>query len=168
MLARVDHPDAARADAQALDDLSNGADGLHLAFAGAGGAYGYGLAGADAASLDALFDGVSLDAGPTIELDLGPAAEDQALAVAALAERSGADPGRLDLSFGLDPLGALARSGRVRPEWPATAGRLAVSSANSAAAASPDRSSPPTRAASMRRAGPGAGARLRAVGGEPA
>ncbi len=124
VLARVDHPDAARANAQALDDLSNGADGLHLAFAGAGGAYGYGLAGADAASLDALFDGVSLDAGPTIELDLGPAAEDQALAVAALAERSGADPGRLDLSFGLDPLGALARSGRARQEWPATAGRL--------------------------------------------
>ena len=57
VLARVDHPDAALANSQALDDLANGADGLQVVFAGAGGAYGYGLAGADAASLDAPFDG---------------------------------------------------------------------------------------------------------------
>ena len=114
VLARVDHPDAALANGQALDDLANGADGLQVVFAGAGGAYGYGLASADAASLDALFEGVRLDAGVTLELDLGPSAEEQALDVAALAERSGADLGRLDLSFGLDPLGALARSGRAR------------------------------------------------------
>lgn len=124
VLARVDHPDAAIANSQALDDLTNGADGLQVVFAGAAGAYGYGLASADAASLGALFGGVNLDAGLTLELDLGPSAEEQALNVAALIERSGADLGRLDLSFGLDPLGALARSGRAREYWPHMAQRL--------------------------------------------
>ena len=123
VLARVDHPDAGLANAQALDDLANGADGLQVIFAGAGGAWGYGLAGADAASLAALFEGVRLDAGLTLELDLGPAAEQQALGLAALVERQVADPGRLDLSFGLDPLGALARSGRAPDDWPTTAQR---------------------------------------------
>ena len=37
-------PNAALANVQALDDLTNGADGLEVIFAGAGGAYGYGLA----------------------------------------------------------------------------------------------------------------------------
>ena len=56
-------PIAAAANAQALDDLANGADGLEIIFAGAGGAYGYGLADHAAASLDALFDGVRFDVG---------------------------------------------------------------------------------------------------------
>ncbi|WP_158813929.1 methylmalonyl-CoA mutase subunit beta [Methylocapsa sp. S129] len=124
VLARVDHPDAAVANVQALDDLTNGADGLEIIFAGAGGAYGYGVARIDAAGLEALFEGVRFDAGLTLELDLGPAAEDQALAVAALVEASGADRTALDLSFGLDPLGALARCGRAREEWREMARRL--------------------------------------------
>ncbi len=55
VIARVDHPEAAVANGQALDDLVNGADGLQVVFAGAAGAYGYGLAShdADAATLDA-------------------------------------------------------------------------------------------------------------------
>src|SRR5665647_1352558 len=43
-LARVDHPDAGAANAQALTDLENGASGLHLVFQGSEGAYGFGLA----------------------------------------------------------------------------------------------------------------------------
>ena len=124
VLARVDHPDAALANAQALDDLTNGADGLAVIFAGAGGAYGYGLADHDAASLDALFSDVRLDVGMGLECDLGPRAEEQALAMAALVERRGADLPALDLSFGLDPLGALARSGHARENWPRTAQNL--------------------------------------------
>ena len=124
VLARVDHPDAALANAQALDDLTNGADGLAVIFAGAGGAYGYGLADHDAASLDALFSDVRLDVGMGLECDLGPRAEEQALAIAALVERRGADLPALDLSFGLDPLGALARSGHARENWPQTAQNL--------------------------------------------
>src|ERR1043165_1442061 len=37
-LQRIDDPDAARANAQALHDLDNGATGLSLVFAGSGGA----------------------------------------------------------------------------------------------------------------------------------
>jgi hypothetical protein len=40
VMARLDHPDPREANAQALDDLAGGADGLAVVFAGAIGAYG--------------------------------------------------------------------------------------------------------------------------------
>src|ERR1700721_832165 len=43
IMQRIDHPDAAQANAQALHDLENGATGLSLVFASANGAHGYGL-----------------------------------------------------------------------------------------------------------------------------
>src|ERR1700749_512478 len=43
IMQRIDHPDAAAANAQALHDLENGANGLTLIFASAHGAYGFGL-----------------------------------------------------------------------------------------------------------------------------
>ena len=43
IVQRVDHPEPAAANAEALCDLENGATGLSLVFAGAVGAYGYGL-----------------------------------------------------------------------------------------------------------------------------
>src|ERR1700730_9697733 len=45
VLQRVDHPEPAAANAQALDDLENGATGLYLVFADAAGGHGYGLDG---------------------------------------------------------------------------------------------------------------------------
>jgi methylmalonyl-CoA mutase len=129
-LARLDHPDAAAANEQALDDLAGGADGLQVVFAGAAGAYGFGLAKFDSATLHRAFDGVRFDGRRRFELDLGPEAEGQAIGFAGLVERSGADPAALDLAFGLDPIGALARSGRAARAWrdeaPALA-RLAAS-----------------------------------------
>jgi methylmalonyl-CoA mutase len=124
ILARVDHPQADAANAQALDDLTNGADGLEIVFAGAAGAYGYGLGEASQASLAALFEGIRFDVSVRLSLDLGPAAEAQALAVAAAVEAAGADLATLDLAFGLDPLGALARSGQSREDWPEMAQSL--------------------------------------------
>jgi methylmalonyl-CoA mutase len=44
ILQRVDHPDAAAANAEARHDCDNGATGLLLVLAGAIGAYGYGMA----------------------------------------------------------------------------------------------------------------------------
>ena len=44
-MQRVDHPDPAAANAQALDDLHNGATGLALIFAGSVSANGFGLDG---------------------------------------------------------------------------------------------------------------------------
>jgi len=124
-LARLDHPDAAAANEQALDDLANGADGLQVVFAGAGGAYGFGLGRFDSAALHRAFEGVRFDGSKCLALDLGPAAESQASGFAGLIERSGADPAALDLSFGLDPIGALARSGRAARSWPEEARALA-------------------------------------------
>src|SRR5579875_2652838 len=42
VMTRIDHPDPAAANAQALHDLENGASGLALVFADSVGAYGYG------------------------------------------------------------------------------------------------------------------------------
>ncbi len=98
-LARVDHPGADDFCTQAHEDLENGAEGLAVVFAGSRAAYGFGLAGA----LDKAFDGIVFDAGPRFQLEIAGAA--QAEAFAARVERSGADPARCDISFGLDPLG---------------------------------------------------------------
>ena len=106
VIARLDHPDPREANAQALDDLANGADGLQVAFSGAPSAHGYGLGRFDAASLHMAFDGVRFDAGARFELDLGREGPRQALAFAALIERAGAKPRECAVSFGLDPFAA--------------------------------------------------------------
>ncbi len=55
---RIDDPDARRANAQALDDLNNGASALALVLEGSPTAAGF---GADGRALPALLDGVELD-----------------------------------------------------------------------------------------------------------
>ncbi len=109
VIARLDHPNADEANAQALDDLANGADGLQIVSSGALGAYGFGLRSFDSATLHQAFNGVRFDAGANFELDLGADGPDQALRFAALIERSGAKPGDCAVSFGLDPFAASAR-----------------------------------------------------------
>ncbi|HLX98708.1 MAG TPA: methylmalonyl-CoA mutase family protein [Roseiarcus sp.] len=120
IMARLDHPDAGEANAQALDDLANGADGLKVVFAGAPGAYGFGLRRFDSASLHKAFDGVRFDAGAHFELDLGPDGPGQTLGFGALIERSGAKPEECAVAFGLDPFAAAAR-GPFRADWRAQA-----------------------------------------------
>jgi methylmalonyl-CoA mutase len=110
VVARLDHPDPREANAQALDDLGGGADGLAIVFAGAVGAHGFGLRTCDSATLHAAFETVRFDAGPRFELDLGPDGAHEALSFAALVERTGARPPDCAVSFGLDPFGAAARS----------------------------------------------------------
>ena len=123
-LSRMDHPNAGDANAQALEDLANGADGLQIVFAGAAGAYGFGLGRADAAFLGRALEGVSFDQGAAFELDLGPEGEAQAAAFAQHVVRTGALPGGARIAFGLDPLGARARSGRAARPWDAEAASL--------------------------------------------
>ena len=57
LMQRVDHPDPAAANAQALQDLENGANGLTLVFAGSLNANGYGL-DASPTTLERVLDGV--------------------------------------------------------------------------------------------------------------
>jgi methylmalonyl-CoA mutase len=122
IIARLDHPDADEANAQALDDLANGADGLQIASSGALGAYGFGLRRFDSAALHKAFDGVRFDGGANFELDLGPDGADQALRFAALIERSGAKPEACPVAFGLNPFAALA-CGPFPADWSAQARR---------------------------------------------
>ena len=56
IMQRIDHPDPAAANAQALHDLENGATGLVLVFGGSVGAYGYGL-DASEATIERMLDG---------------------------------------------------------------------------------------------------------------
>jgi methylmalonyl-CoA mutase len=113
---RVDHPDPAAANAEALHDLDNGAAGLALVFAGSCGAHGYGLA-ADEPAIARALDGVQLDAGIAIDLDLGSSAAEAPAALAALANSRGIDPAAVDCRFGLDPIGAAARAGGSPVSW---------------------------------------------------
>jgi methylmalonyl-CoA mutase len=114
---RVDHPDAKAANKQALDDLESGATGLSLVFAGSVGAYGYGLDGTKEA-IAAVLDGVYLDAGIALELDLSPQHKDAGQNLAAVLEERSIAPGKTQIRFGYDPLGAKARSGSSPLPWP--------------------------------------------------
>ncbi|MGO9421050.1 methylmalonyl-CoA mutase family protein [Roseiarcus sp.] len=118
VIARLDHPDAREANAQALEDLSNGADGLQIVFAGAIGAYGFGLKRSDPATLAAAFEGVQFDAGARFELDLGPSGPAEALAFANHVRATGAEPAICAVSFGLDPFAVAAR-GPFPSDWAA-------------------------------------------------
>ena len=101
-MQRIDHPDAALANAQALHDLENGATGLALVFAGANGAYGFGLE-PSAEAVEKVLDGVFIDAGISIELQVGPQSRMAAIHVAEYVKRKGLDPAACDIRFGLDP-----------------------------------------------------------------
>ncbi len=107
-LSRLDHPSAADFNAQAREDIDNGADGLSVVFGASGAAHGFGLARADSPSLHVAFDGVRFDAGHRFSLEIGE--YEQAKAFAALVERSGAEVLRADVAFGLDPLAAAMKA----------------------------------------------------------
>jgi methylmalonyl-CoA mutase len=111
VMQRIDHPDPAAANAEALHDLENGATGLSVIFAGATGAYGYGLAASEAAIARGL------DAGIALDLDLGPHMQEAGRALAALVERRGVAPATTHIRFGFDPIGAAAVGGASPLPW---------------------------------------------------
>jgi methylmalonyl-CoA mutase len=124
ILQRIDHPDPAAANAEALHDRDKGATGLSLVLAGAIGAYGYGMAAEEAAIARAL-DGIALDApGMAIELDCGPQGENAARSIASLLSVRGVAAGMAPIRFGLDPLGAMAMSGAAPMPWSEAATRF--------------------------------------------
>ncbi len=116
IMQRIDHPDAAAANAQALHDLENGATGLALVFAGANGAHGFGL-DPSAAAVEKILDGVFLDAGIALDLQIGPQSRMAAIHVAEYVKRKGLSPAACNIRFGLDPLGACAEWGSSPYAW---------------------------------------------------
>src|SRR5262245_10588105 len=71
VMARVDHPDPAAANADALHELANGATGLTLVCAGSLNANGFGIGGS-AETLKRVLDGVYLDADVSIDFNVSP------------------------------------------------------------------------------------------------
>jgi len=117
VIQRIDHPDARAANLQALQDLENGATGLNLVFAGGVGAYGYGLDGSKEMITRAL-DGVYLDAGIALELDLSAQHPEAGQNLAAVLKERAIATAQTQIRFGYDPLGATARSGSSPLPWP--------------------------------------------------
>jgi len=115
--ARLDDPDPKAANAQALTDLQNGADGLHLVFAGAQGAYGFGLKDGSRATLEAALKGVIFETGIRVEVDLSFACKEAADTLAAMIETAKVDPASANIGFGYDPLGQMALMGGSPAAW---------------------------------------------------
>jgi methylmalonyl-CoA mutase len=124
VMQRIDHPDPAAANRQALEDLENGATGLTLVFAGSLNANGYGLA-ASPDVLARLLDGVQLDAGITIDLNLSPATRSAVQLLAAYVKNRGIAPGSVDLRASVNPIGGFAASGATPAPWSELSKRVA-------------------------------------------
>ena len=123
VMQRVDHPDPAAANAQALHDLENGATGLTIVCKGSLNADGYGLDGS-AETLARVLDGVYLDAGVTVDFNVSAQTRDASRHFAALVKSRGIDPGAVEMRASLNPLGHLAATGEGK--WREIAPRFAA------------------------------------------
>jgi methylmalonyl-CoA mutase len=117
LMQRIDHPDPAAANAQALQDLENGASGLTLVFVGSLNANGYGLA-ASPETMARLLNGVMLDAGITIDFNLSPATRTAVHEFAAYVEKRKIPPASVDMRASINPIGGLAATGVSPRPWP--------------------------------------------------
>jgi methylmalonyl-CoA mutase len=118
IMQRIDHPEAAVANAQALHDLENGATGLEIEFAGGPGARGFGLTDATRETLTRLFDGVFFDAGIAIALDPVLGRENAGTNLAEVIEARSIDPAKVDVRFNYQPLSTMAARGAAPAPWP--------------------------------------------------
>jgi methylmalonyl-CoA mutase len=112
IVQRCDDTDPARANRQALEDVSNGATGLALVFEGAPNAFGYGLPDAPD-TLARVLDGVPLDR-VHLRVDAHPSSRAMADRLVAFLTQRRADPARLSISFGIDSAATFAGTGRLR------------------------------------------------------
>jgi methylmalonyl-CoA mutase len=124
LLQRVDHTDPAAANAQAREDLENGASGLVLVFAESVSANGFGLDGTADAVARAL-DGIDLDRGIVLDLNLSPRTRGVVRDIAALIKTRGIDADAVDLRFSLNPIGGFAVAGHSSQKWEDLASSLA-------------------------------------------
>jgi len=124
IMQRVDHPAPAAANAQAREDLENGATGLVLVFAGSVSANGFGL-DADSAALSRLLDGIDLQH-IVLDLNLSPPTRGMARELARLVKGRGIAPGAVELRFSINPIGGFAAAGRSPQHWEKLAPALAA------------------------------------------
>jgi methylmalonyl-CoA mutase len=129
VMQRVDHPDPAAANEQALHDLENGATGLTIVFKGSLNADGYGLDGS-AETLGRVLDGIYLDAGVVIDFNVSATTRDASRHFAALVKSRGIAPETVEMRASLNPLGHLAATGegdwkKIAPAFATQVGELA-------------------------------------------
>ncbi len=118
IMQRIDHPDPAAANAQALHDLENGATGLQLEFAGGPGARGFGIADATTETLARVLEGVFFDAGIAIALHPVLGRDNAGMNLAGLVEARGFEPANVDIRFNYQPLSTMAVRGATAAPWP--------------------------------------------------
>jgi methylmalonyl-CoA mutase len=116
LMQRVDHPNPAVANAEALHDLENGATGLSVVCKGSVNANGYGL-DSSLETLERVFDGIYLDAGIVFDFNVSAATRDAAKNFAALVKKRGLDPKTVELRGSLNPLGHNAATGTALRPW---------------------------------------------------
>src|SRR6185295_15381377 len=117
VMQRVDHPDPAAANEQALHDLENGATGLTIACKGSINANGYGL-DSSIETLERVLDGIYLDAGVVIDFNVAAETRDAAKNFAALVKKRGINPRSVEMRAALNPLGHMAATGTTVRPWP--------------------------------------------------
>jgi methylmalonyl-CoA mutase len=117
IMQRIDHPDPAAANALALHDLENGANGLEIEFTGGPGARGFGVVDATPETMKRLFDGIFIDAGISISLHPVLGRQNAGETLAALIEERRIDPDKVDLRFNYQALSTMAVRGRAPAKW---------------------------------------------------
>ena len=117
VMQRVDHPDPQAANAQAIHDLENGADGLEIEFAGGSGARGFGVPDAAQDTVKRLLDGIFFDAGISIAIHPVVGRGNAGETLAALIEERRIDPATVDLRFNYQALSTMAVRGYAPAAW---------------------------------------------------
>ncbi len=110
----MDHPEPKTANQMARADLIGGADALTLTVSQAHAARGFGVRIGGERDLDAALAGIDLDL-ISLRIDAGARAADLAPPFAAIARNRSLTSASLDVDFGHDPVGHLARTGILPP-----------------------------------------------------
>ena len=116
VMSRIDHPDPAAANADALEELENGANGLVLVCRSSLNANGYGIGGS-AETLTRVLEGVYLDAGVTIDFNVSPETRNVVRHFAALVRSRKIAPASVDLRGSINPIGGIAAAGGLDKPW---------------------------------------------------
>ena len=112
IVQRIDDPDAKRANAQAQQDVAEGATGLAIVFDGAPNAFGFGLPSRPEALAAALHN-IQLNR-IYLRIDVHTMSRASVDWIVELMRRKKVDPARLSLSFGIDPAAIFAGNGSLR------------------------------------------------------
>src|ERR1051325_2458276 len=116
VMQRIDHPDPAAANEQALHDLENGATGLTIVCKGSINANGYGV-DSSPETLERVLAGIFLDAGVVIDFNVAAETRDAAKNFAALVKKRGTAPEAVQMRAALNPIGHTAATGSSMRPW---------------------------------------------------